>query len=82
MVQREPASAPLPPAELLAGQPALVAARVAPSELRRLPINADASAGILLLDPRGNLVLRYGDDPDAERLAKDLQRLLRASQIG
>ena len=78
----QPASAPLPPAELLAGQPALVAARVAPSELRRLPINADASAGILLLDPRGNLVLRYGDDPDAERLAKDLQRLLRASQIG
>ena len=78
----QPASAPPPPAELLAGQPALVAARVAPSELRRLPINADASAGILLLDPRGNLVLRYGDDPDAERLAKDLQRLLRASQIG
>ena len=78
----QPASALPPPAELLAGQPGLVAARVAPVELTRLPINAGGGAGILLLDPRGNLVLRYGDDPDAERLAKDLQRLLRASQIG
>ena len=75
-------SAPPPPAELLAGQPGLVAARVAPGELTRLPIDAGSGAAILLLDPRGNLVLRYGDDPDAERLAKDLQRLLRASQIG
>jgi len=78
----QPASAPAPPAELLAGQPGLVAARVAPVELTRLPIDAGSGAAILLLDPRGNLVLRYGDDPDAERLAKDLQRLLRASQIG
>src|SRR5438034_1849914 len=78
----QPASAPPPPAELLAGQPGLVAARVAPVELTRLPINAVGGAGILLLDPRGNLVLRYGDDPDTERLAKDLQRLLPASQIG
>ena len=37
---------------------------------------------IILLDPRGNLVLRYGADPDIKRLAADLGRLLRASQIG
>ena len=78
----QPASAPPPPAELLAGNPGLVAARVAPVELTRLPIDVGSGAAILLLDPRGNLVLRYGDDPDTERLAKDLQRLLRASQIG
>ena len=78
----QPASAPPPPAELLAGNPGLVAARVAPAELTRLPIDVGSGAAILLLDPRGNLVLRYGDDPDTERLAKDLQRLLRASQIG
>ena len=48
----------------------------------RLPIDVGSRAAILLLDPRGNLVLRYGDDPDAERLAKDLRRLLHASQIG
>jgi cytochrome oxidase assembly protein ShyY1 len=78
----QPATAPPPPAELLAGHPGLVAARAAPLELRRLPIDAGSTAGILLLDPRGNLVLRYGDDPDVERLAKDLERLLRVSQIG
>ena len=78
----QPAAAPAPPAELLAGHPGLVAARVAPVELTRLPIDAGGAAGILLLDPHGNLVLRYGDDPDVERLAKDLEHLLRASQIG
>ena len=78
----QPAAAPPPPAELLAGHPGLVAARAAPVELTRLPIDAGGAAGILLLDPHGNLVLRYGDDPDIGRLAKDLERLLRASQIG
>ena len=78
----QPAAAPPPPAELLAGHPGLVAARAAPLELTRLPLDAGSAAGILLLDPHGNLVLRYGDDPDVERLAKDLERLLRVSQIG
>jgi hypothetical protein len=77
----QPATAPPAPAELLADDPGLVAARAAPVDLGRLPIGA-GGAGILLLDPRGNLVLRYRDDPDIERLAKDLERLLRASQIG
>ena len=78
----QPAAAPPPPAELLAGHPGLIAARAAPAELTRLPIDGGGAAGILLLDPHGNLVLRYGDDPDIGRLAKDLERLLRASQIG
>jgi surfeit locus 1 family protein len=78
----QPAAAPPATAELLAGQPGLVAARAGATELARLPIEAGGAAGILLLDPHGNLVLRYGGDPDIERLAKDLERLLRASQIG
>jgi surfeit locus 1 family protein len=78
----QPAAAPLSPPGLLAGHPGLVAARVAPVELTRLPIDAGGAAGILLLDPHGNLVLRYGGDPDIERLAKDLERLLRVSRIG
>ena len=78
----QPATAPPPPAELLARHPGLAAIRVASAELTRLPLDAGSAADILLLDPRGNLVLRYGGDPDIERLAKDLQRLLRASQIG
>jgi cytochrome oxidase assembly protein ShyY1 len=78
----QPAAAPPPPAELVAGHPGLIAARVAAVELARLPIDAHGASSILLLDPRGNLVLRYGDDPHAQLLAKDLERLLRASQIG
>jgi len=78
----QPAAASPPPAELLARDPGLVAALAAPVELTRLPIDAYRAAAILLLDPHGNLVLRYGDDPDVERLAKDLERLLRVSQIG
>ena len=78
----QPATAPPPPAELLAGESGLVAASAAPNELTELPIDQGGAASILLLDPHGNMVLRYGDDPDIERLAKDLQRLLRASQIG
>src|SRR5271169_1036622 len=78
----QPATAPPPPAELLAWESGLVAASAAPNELTELPIDQGGAASILLLDPHGNMVLRYGDDPDIERLAKDLQRLLRASQIG
>jgi hypothetical protein len=45
----------------------------------RLPGSAPT---ILLVDPLGNLVLRYGADPDIKGLAKDMTRLLKASRIG
>jgi hypothetical protein len=78
----QPAGAPLPGADLLAEHPGLVAARVDPEALARLPIDRAGNVAILLLDPHGNLVLRYAADPDIKRLAKDLERLLSASQIG
>jgi len=34
------------------------------------------------VDPLGNLVLRYPDDPDIKKMAGDLTRLLKASRIG
>lgn len=68
--------------ELLAEHPGLLVARAAPEALARLPLATDGKPTILLLDTRGNLVLRYGPDPDIKRLASDLGRLLRASQIG
>lgn len=40
------------------------------------------SGTALLVDPLGNLVLRYPEDPDIKRMAKDLARLLKASRIG
>jgi len=37
---------------------------------------------IYLVDPLGNLMMRYPRDPDPAKLLKDLQRLLRYSRIG
>jgi cytochrome oxidase Cu insertion factor (SCO1/SenC/PrrC family) len=44
------------------------------------PVN-DASH-IYLVDPRGNVMIRWPREPDMRRMLKDLQTLLRASQIG
>ena len=37
---------------------------------------------IYLVDPLGNLMMRFPRDPDPSLILKDLQRLLRVSQIG
>ncbi|MEW6118551.1 MAG: hypothetical protein AB1593_00530 [Pseudomonadota bacterium] len=37
---------------------------------------------IFLIDPLGNLMLRFPASPDAKRMMKDLKLLLKASQIG
>lgn len=68
-----------PQPDLLAEHPGLVVAHSDEASLAALPIKSDA---IYLVDPLGNLVLRYSDDPDIKRLAKDLERVLRASSVG
>ena len=68
-----------PPAALLAEHPGLVVARVPADRVARLPGGREA---IVLVDPLGNLVLRYPIDPDIKGLGRDLGRLLRASGIG
>jgi hypothetical protein len=78
----QPLAAPTLPPELAAAHPGLVVARVDQRSLEQLPLGASAVDGVLLLDPRGNLVLRYGADPEIRGLANDLQRVLKASQIG
>ena len=50
--------------------------------LPHLPAADGARRHIYLIDPLGNLVLRYPGDPDPKGLIKDLQRLLSVSQIG
>jgi cytochrome oxidase Cu insertion factor (SCO1/SenC/PrrC family) len=40
------------------------------------------TAGIYLVDPIGNLMMRFPADPDPSKLIKDLQRLLKYSRIG
>ena len=37
---------------------------------------------IYLVDPLGNLMMRFPRDPDPSRMLKDLQRLLKLSRIG
>jgi cytochrome oxidase Cu insertion factor (SCO1/SenC/PrrC family) len=48
-----------------------------------LPLGASNDrAHIYLVDPRGNVMMRWTAQPDWRRMLKDLERLLKASQIG
>ena len=42
----------------------------------------DPPEHIYLVDPLGNLMMRFPRDPDPSKMLKDLQRLLKYSQIG
>ena len=46
------------------------------------PAASDVRDHIYLVDPLGNVMLRYPKDADPTRMVKDLQRLLKVSQIG
>ncbi|MFJ3057741.1 SCO family protein [Herbaspirillum sp. NPDC087042] len=49
-----------------------------------LPVDAGTSAEdhIYLIDPLGNLMMRFPKDPDPNKMKKDISKLLRASSIG
>ena len=68
-----------PSAELLAQHPGLVVVRVSHGVAARFPSGAKS---LYVVDPLGNLVLSWPDNPDIKGIAKDLARLLKASQIG
>lgn len=50
--------------------------------LAALPGGPSPRDHIYLVDPLGNLVLRYPRDADPSRIRKDIERLLRVSRIG
>lgn len=50
--------------------------------LDALPFEGALRDHIYLVDPLGNLVLRYPRDADPSRMRKDLERLLKISRIG
>jgi cytochrome oxidase Cu insertion factor (SCO1/SenC/PrrC family) len=50
--------------------------------LRQLPGQTAQRDHIYLIDPLGNLVLRYPLNPDPRKMIKDLTRLLTVSKIG
>ena len=47
-----------------------------------LPVQDRVEDHIYLIDPLGNLMMRYPKNPDARKMIKDIQRLLKASSIG
>jgi cytochrome oxidase Cu insertion factor (SCO1/SenC/PrrC family) len=49
---------------------------------RLFPAQDTPSEHIYLVDPLGNLMMRFPRDPDPRSMIKDLQRLLRASRVG
>ena len=50
--------------------------------VREFPAARDPGEHLYLVDPLGNLMLRWGADPDPSGMKRDLSRLLRASRIG
>ena len=67
---------------LNAGDLLFLSTRIDPARWPVLPCSGDTARNIFMIDPLGNLILRYPADPDIKRMANDLGRLLRASRIG
>jgi cytochrome oxidase Cu insertion factor (SCO1/SenC/PrrC family) len=50
--------------------------------LAGFPADGDVRDHVYLVDPLGNVMLRFPKDADPRRMLKDLQRLLKVSQVG
>ena len=50
--------------------------------LKAFPATASSHDHIYLIDPLGNLMMRFPKDADPARMVKDLKRLLKVSRIG
>lgn len=70
-----------PPAAALASFQGMLVA-ITPRGLGLPPGAANDRAHVYLVDPRGNVMLRWPATADPRRMFKDLERLLKASQIG
>lgn len=77
------ADAGQPDARLLAEHPGLHVWRPAGTDfVAQFPAGDARALHIYLVDPLGNLMLRFPADPEPRRMMKDLKLLLKASQIG
>jgi cytochrome oxidase Cu insertion factor (SCO1/SenC/PrrC family) len=65
----------------LAGDAGLVVARTAASDPSPVGERGDR-AHVYLVDPHGNVMMRWPAQAERKRMLKDLERLLKASQIG
>ena len=57
-------------------------ARAGSATIAALPAERDAADHIYLIDPLGNLMLRFPKEADPSRMKKDLERLLKVSKRG
>jgi cytochrome oxidase Cu insertion factor (SCO1/SenC/PrrC family) len=71
-----------PAPALLADFPGIRVAGAAMDLIAALPGDPDPADHIFLIDPLGNLMLRFPADPDPGRMIEDLKRLLKVSRIG
>jgi cytochrome oxidase Cu insertion factor (SCO1/SenC/PrrC family) len=72
-----------PDAALLGDYPGLHVSLASGSRIAaEFPAARSPADHIYLVDPLGNLMLRFPADPDPRRMMKDLRRLLKASRIG
>lgn len=60
----------------------IIARPVDPALTAAFPAQRDVREHIYLIDPLGNLMMRFPPDPDPKKIIKDLQRLLKVSRIG
>ena len=75
------AAAPDP--ALIADHPGLIIVRAGTRTIvDALPAAGSAHDHIYVVDPLGNLMMRFPRDPDPTRVINDLRRLLRASSFG
>jgi cytochrome oxidase Cu insertion factor (SCO1/SenC/PrrC family) len=73
----------MPDKQLLAEHSGLWLARTPdPGWTTQLPAAAGTSSYVYLIDPLGNIVLRYGEGFQPKGMLKDLGRLLKYSRIG
>ena len=74
-----------PAADLLKQHAGMVTARVAPETAGSLfepAAGQQAVDHIFLIDPLGNLMMRFPAQTDPSKMKKDINKLLKASRIG
>jgi hypothetical protein len=75
-------AAPLDPA-VLAAFAGMHFVRAAGSDVLREPaLVGDGREHVFVVDPLGNLMLKFPRDADPSRMLRDVERLLKASQVG
>jgi cytochrome oxidase Cu insertion factor (SCO1/SenC/PrrC family) len=71
-----------PRAEAAAAYEGTWQVRASEALVKLFPAHDGPSGHIYVIDPLGNLMMRFPRDPDPRHMIRDLQRLLKASRVG